>query len=230
MLPVAGRPVAGWVGPAVTHARGDATGSARWRAPLPQLALTGGQWRDAKRLRLPPECGRVRLAEASDGPRGWPVAVLLDERATSPVLCFAVAGTDRFSLLDAEDRDRMVAGWGRALTALSQRDSGVTHLQLLERASVAEVDTGEAEAWAASRGSSEMGLPGTVGAVTVRRDSVLAVRLDRVRDGRDAAGRARDIATHLLAAELVARPLGAVEARDLLGGYSRLGRRRRSDR
>ncbi len=46
-----------------------------------------------------------------------------------------------------------------------------------------------------------------VDAATVRRDSLLAVRLRAVRDAADAVARARDVAGQLLAAELVARPL-----------------------
>lgn len=172
-----------------------------------------------------------RLADSASGSAapvatrsrsGWPVAILIDQRASAAILLFSVAGTDRFGLLDPDGQDRLIAGWGHVLTALAQRDRGTSHVQLLERVTVIEPDTTDATMWAGNRqraASDLSALAAVVDQLAVRRDSLIAVRLGTLRDPQDAVRRARDIATGLLAAELVARPL---TGDDVTGLFSRM--------
>lgn len=221
MLPVAGRPLSSWLRPASGHARSGLAGSTRWTADAPHTTLSadGGCIRPA-RLRLPPECGRWQLLEVTDTAGGWPVALLREPRTSAATVVLDVAGPDRFSLLEADGQDRVLAGWGRALISLAQRDRGTARVQLVERITAAESDIDDARTWALARaGDTDDQLTSLVAAVdatTVRRDSMLAVQLGRLPDPRDAVGRAREIATQLLTAELVARPVGRDELASLL--------------
>jgi hypothetical protein len=220
LLPVAGRPLSSWVAPASGHARGGASGSTRWTAtPHVGVAVDGGCVA-ASRLRLPPECGRWELVEVTDAAGGWPVALLREARTASTTVVLGVAGPDRFGLLDGDGQERVLAGWGRTLIALAQRDRGTARVQLVERVTAVEPDVDEARTWAAGRGDGAgdelSSLAASVDAVTVRRDSLLAVQLGRLPDPRQAVSRAREIATQLLSAELVARPVDRDELASLL--------------
>lgn len=226
LVPVGGRPLSGWLTPAVGHLPAVATGAARWRAALPQASTTSaGGWSQDRRLRLPPECGQVRLRQLLDPATGLPLAVLTDRRPLAATVLFSVAGPDRFGLLDPDGQDRHLTGWGRALTALAQRDRDTGRVQLLERVTVTEPDTDAATEWTAHRGADAelSSLAQAVGQATVRRDSVLAVHLGSLRDPSAAIGRARDVAAQLLAAELVARPLTEAEIAGLFGRLLRPG-------
>jgi hypothetical protein len=220
MLPVAGRPLVNWTGSALGHGQAVATGTTGWTAPVPHAGLgeDGTGWQSGRRLRLPPECGRVRLFEVTEASGGWPIAVLRDGRSTAATLAFSVAGPDRFGLLASDDQDRLVAGWGRALATLAQQERGAVHVQLLQRVTAGESDLGACRRWLAERsnGSEASTLAATVEALTVRRDNLFVVRLPDLRDGRDTVTRARDIAGQLLAAELVARPCDAAELAGLI--------------
>jgi hypothetical protein len=216
LLPVAGRPLAGWVTPATVHGQGAVAGRSRWTAPVPHTPLTGTVGLPSgARLQLPPECGRVRLLDAPAEGSGWPVGMLRAPRSAAATLLFEVAGPDRFGLLDADGQDRLIGGWGRALAGFAQRDRGLSRVQLLERVTADESDLHAATTWATDRGErarSELAaLASLIDATTVRRDSLIAVEVAGVRDGSDVIARARDIAGQLLAAELVARPLAATE-------------------
>ena len=221
LLPVAGRPLSGWISPAVVHGQSTGTGTTRWTARIPHASLSGeAGWADGWRLRLPPECGRLTVFDVTEAGGGCPVALVRERRSAAGTLLFAVAGPDRFGLLDPDGQDRLVAGWGRVLVAFAQRDRGLGRVQLVERVSAVESDLAATRDWVAGRGeqaiASLAGLSSVVDAVTVRRDSLLAVRLPAVRDTADAVARARDVAGQLLAAELVARPLDAETVAGLL--------------
>jgi hypothetical protein len=221
LVPVAGRPLSGWVAPATRHGQATAVGSARWSAAVPHTPVDdGAETAGGARLRLPPEHGRWRLFEVCDPAAGaCPVAVLREPRSAAATLLFTVAGPDRFALLDADGQDRLIGGWGRTLTGFAQRDRGITRLQLLERVTVAESDLDDATAWVTHRGErarSELtALTDIVEASTVRRESLVAVQVSRAGEPQELLTRARDIAGQLLAAELVARPLAAAEITSL---------------
>lgn len=229
LVPVGGRPLLGWMAPAAGHGKASLAGTSRWTAPVPDAPVpygpvTGqaGCWpSEGRRLRLPPECGRLRLAEVVDPDGGWPVAVLREARSPAATLVLRVAGPDRFAVADPDGQDRAVAGWGRVLCWLAQQDRESGQVQLVERVSAADPDVAAFREWAAGRGepaaAALAGLVDVVETVTVRRDSLLAVRLAGLRDGRDPAARAREVAGQLLAADLVARPLAAAELAGFIG-------------
>ena len=220
LVPVAGRPLLGWATPATAHGWSVGAGANRWTAPMPHVPMTGKSGLNrARLLRLPPECGQWRLTDAASG--GDPlVGVLRERRSAAAVLLFAVAGPDRFGLLDPDGQDRLVAGWGRALAGFAQRDRGAGRLQLLERVAHSESERDDVPSWVRSRGDaadSALGLlHDVVAESTLRRDSLIAVRVAELRDPEEAFVRAREIAGQLLAAELVARPLSAAGIADVL--------------
>lgn len=221
MLPLAGRPLAGWVGPAARHVASAVLGEHRWTAGMPTAAISREVPR-GHRLRLPSECGRINLVEvANDG--GWPIALLREGRSPVATLVFAVAGVDRFGLLDPEGQDRLIAGWSRALIALAQRDRGTGRVQLLERITVDETDVADAAGWTRARAANHVddlsALNDTIDQLTVVRESFVAVRCANLREHKDVVTRAREIATQLLAADLVARPLNQ---RELAGVFTRM--------
>jgi hypothetical protein len=213
LLPLAGRPLAGWVGPGMRHAFSAMLGSDRWTPDVPTLAVGSSQM-PRERLRLPAECGRVHLLELA-GSGSWPIALIRDGRSAAAIIVFAVAGVDRFGLLDPEGQDRLIAGWSRTLIALAQRDRGAGRVQLLERVTVADSDIADAARWttdrAAGDGAEMSALTSAIDDLTVRRESYLVLRCTSLRDSADALTRAREIATQLLAADLVARPLNQAE-------------------
>ena len=211
VVPIGGRPLAGWAAPAAGQGAAIVSGATGWTAPLPDAPLAGAPagWVSGRRLRLPAECGRFRLFDAADPAGGWPVGVLREPRSAAATFVFSVAGPDRFGLLDSGDQDRLVAGWGRALTGLAHQERGL-RVQLLHWVTTVESDLDESRRWAAARGvepSQLSTLDAIVDAASVLRDSLLVVRLPSVRSGCDPLARARDVAGQLLAAELVARPL-----------------------
>ena len=220
LLPVAGRPLSSWVTPVTGHAQSSVAGSTRWTATPEVGVAVDGECLASSRLRLPPECGRWHLLEVTDAAAGWPVALLRDARTSVLTVVLAVAGPDRFSLLDVDGQERVLAGWGRTLIALAQRDRGTARVQLVERVTGVEADVDEARTWANARGAAEgeqlSRLAAAVDALTVRRDSLLAVQLGRLPDPRQAVSRAREIATQMLSAELVARPVDSGELASLL--------------
>ena len=220
LLPLAGRPLAGWAGPAVSHAASAGLGTNHWVAD-PTVAVASHRARD-ERMRLPAECGRVSVHETA-GTGGWPVGVVRDGRSAAATLIFAVAGVDRFGLLDPDGQDRLIAGWSRALIALAQRGRGTGRVQVLERVIVTESDITDATRWTNARATNRAGglaaLTAAIDELTVRRESFVAVRCANLREPNDAVSRAREIATQLLAADLVARPLGQ---RELVGLFARM--------
>ena len=217
LLPLAGRPLAGWVGPAMSHAFSDVLGANRWTPDIPTTVVEDSRARRL-RLRLPAECGHVGLQELAGG-GSWPVALIRDGRSSAATMVFAVAGVDRFGLLDPEGQDRLIAGWSRALIALAQRDRGTGRVQLLERVTVTDSEIADADRWTSARAANNVDemspLTRAIDDLTVRRESYLAVRCASVRDSAEGLTRAREVATQLLAADLVARPLNQLELADV---------------
>jgi hypothetical protein len=269
LLPVAGRPLQAWAVPTITHARTHLTGHSRWLPPPIRHLLTASSDSathpvssaespappvGALRLRLPAEYGRPALvarhldphAAADAGP-----ALLLDRAAGTVTIVFAVAGVDRFPLLDSIDQDRLLAGWGSALTLLS-RDPAIRRAQLLDRqapppgsssapelASLSASLVGdETSAGTADRDADYQALRAQVQALTLHRDSLLAVqwRADAFGPGIVAAGdgrrgrehtglltaareRVQHLTTQLLCGQLLARPLDAAELTATLTGF-----------
>jgi hypothetical protein len=158
-------------------------------------------------LRLPAEYGRLRVVSCVDDPS---IGVVTDSSARTVTVVFDVCGVDRFPLLDAAERDTLIAGWGDALAVLADTDDALVRLQLIERVhpnpasdvpAVSRVDTGE---WRAE-----------IAAFATCHDSRLALQwvFPRLHDAALAtvAGRCQLAGRSLLSARLVARPLSATE-------------------
>jgi hypothetical protein len=175
------------------------TGSHRIPARLSAQPMTPPA--TVTRLRLPTVCGRLTLAAVDAagvelgilcerGRQGWDIVCLLD-----------VVGDSRFSLLDAGEQHRRLAGWGDVLTALAGEYADRCRVQWLETAARDPLAPNSDEPLAA-----------LVDAESLCHRTVLAVRVqtgqrDRQLAIREAEPLQRLLASRLLAAELVAQPL-----------------------
>jgi hypothetical protein len=117
------------VGPATRIAVGRRTGRARWHRP-PLLGTTGGgPVPDA----LPPSLAGLELIDAHPqtdemtGTRAAGMAAVRDRRRHTLTAAVQVTGRG-FSLAAGEDQDRMLAGWGAALSPLARDRSPVTRV------------------------------------------------------------------------------------------------------
>jgi hypothetical protein len=224
----AGRPAIGWAGPALAHLVATLTGATRWWPHLPRSeAPSAPPPGKSARLRAPAEYGRLALAGVQAA--GSDIGLLDDAAGRNVTVVFAVAGPDRFALADPAEQDRLIAAWGRALTALSA-DSSLRRLQWCERAT--RPGGGQSAAWmarqpdAASRPgyADYQAMVASVGADAVTHQVHLAVQLARPPRAGQAelaglASRAQGMCAPLAAAELVARPLAADELGWLLRSY-----------
>jgi hypothetical protein len=120
LIPLSGRPAVGWLPAAGRHLTGRTTGAAATPAVLP--ADPPADW-----VHLPTRSDRVRLT--SNGAVGF----LTDRRAGSSVVVLAVAGSDRFALLDPAAQAQLLTGWGDALASLAA-DPRVHRIQWVQTA------------------------------------------------------------------------------------------------
>jgi hypothetical protein len=153
------------------------------------------------RLRLPASCGRLVLSSvdvsgveigvlSERGRQGWEVTCLL-----------RVAGDAGFSLLDAEEQSRRLAGWGQVLSALAGEYADRSRLQWVETAAPEPEPFEPMSELAAS-----------ISAQSLCHRTVLATRVRTGQRDRDLAVRQAEplyqlVASRLLAAELIAEPL-----------------------
>jgi hypothetical protein len=147
LVPIADRPLLQWLAPATQHlarvagrdwsapSTDDPTEPAS--SPSPEGPLTtqkaGPAAPDRVRLVLPPECGRVHAVPLHDetSPHRAPVGTLVHSRTHTVLL--EVQGAAGFGLLDADDQDTHLAGWGGCLDALAA-DAHVLRVQWLTHA------------------------------------------------------------------------------------------------
>lgn len=190
------------------------------------------------RLLVPAPCGRAWWTEIRDELTGAHVGLLHDTKPTNRTtdrtrapaapavtVSFAVTGVDRFGLLDPDGQDRLALSWGRVLAAFAAPERRITHLQLTERVAVGETDLSTIRAWAHDRRpapsvddvASTDALCERIAASTVRRDTLLTLRLARPVDEADLLSRLREVAMDLLTADLLARPLSADELHASIG-------------
>ena len=230
LLPMAGRTLLGWIGPAVRHGLTVSTGR---RGSTPATGRSPGAWR----LPLPPECGPVTLAAAPDGSGqsgdpGSAWAVLQHgRRARGPhhgtrTLVLEVCHLDGVALPDPAGLDLRLAGWGGCLDALAA-DPRVHSLQWLTHSrpdtrdhqhrpeSSSSVEPG-AESAMDLRGDYDV-MVQSVAAQALTHQHLLTVTLAGAgRDETAVVDVARDVASLLLTADLLARPLTAGEIGPLL--------------
>jgi hypothetical protein len=234
LLPTGGRPVIGWIQPLASHCCAALTGRTGWCAAAPTTVLTALPTPEAQqtstyrhtRLRLPGEYGRnLLLLEPTNTDEEHSLCFVLEPAAGTLTVLFEVAGVDRYPLLEPAEQDRLLAGWGDAMTWLG-RDRDLLRLQLLDRTRPAAVPHVSEQ----TRPNGK--LTGLLAELCIGRDSLLAVqfRADAFRPvgkarrdngvaGLDVAAvtaRARQLARALLAAQLVARPAAAERAQQLI--------------
>jgi hypothetical protein len=207
----AGRPLLDWVSPVLTHRTSIATGERSWCAPFPALRT-----RAARRLRLPAEYGRLRVGDCADDPS---IGVLTDTTTRTVTVVFDVAGVDRFPLLEAEEKDALLGGWGTALAVLADTDEALARLQLIERASYPAVSDPSAPT-AVMAGHGELDpemavLYRCIDSLATTRSCRLAVQWSFTRLDAKAlatiAARCHAVSRSLLAARLLTRPLSTAE-------------------
>jgi hypothetical protein len=208
LVPVGGRGGVDWLPPAIRHTRDRGTGATRWSPSL--RGTVGGDT-----LRLPGSYGRLRLVDV-DG-----VGVVDDPAARASVVVFAVAGADRFALLDPPGQAQLLAGWGDALAALAA-DADIRRIQWTERAGPEDRDvagwvTARTLDPAASTVADYTAMVDQVAGVSVRHQVHLAIGYTR----RDAASmhpaaHVPEVLRTLLGAGLAARALSLPECADLL--------------
>jgi hypothetical protein len=209
---VAGRPLLDWASPLIGHHSGTATGAGRWRMPFPDVHF--GAEPQIVRLKLPGEFGRLKLIECADDPS---VGLLIDSAARTVTAVFEVAGVDRFPLLEPEDRDALIAGWGQTLAVLADTDDGLTRLQVLERATHG-TGARQSSGQAIRRDSNveeDQSFHREIDALATSHTSELAVQwsFGRIDDTTLAtlASRCRGVSRSLLSARLLTRPLSTSE-------------------
>lgn len=178
-----------------------ATGTTRQPAALAAYAPHESGRPALVRLRLPASCGRLVLSAvdvsgvelgvlSERGRQGWEVTCLL-----------RVAGDAGFSLLDPAEQSRRLAGWGQVLSALTGEYADRCKLQWVETAAPEPHAVEPMSEFAAS-----------VNAQSLCHRTVLAAKVRTGERDRDRAVRQAEplyqlLASHLLAAELIAEPL-----------------------
>ena len=163
-------------------------------------------------LRLPSACGRLSLASVDVD--GLELGVLSERgRQGWEILCLLrVVGDAGFSLLDATEQSRRLAGWGEVLTAVAGEYADRCRLQWIETAGVEPLLTTE---------GTDRGLAAAIGAQSLCHRTVLAARVRTGQRDLDAAIRRAEplyrlLASRLLAGELVAEPLSQRAVRQQL--------------
>jgi hypothetical protein len=212
-----GRSVVEWAGPLLGHSTRTASGTRRWVARIPTVDTTIG--RTSTKLRLPAEYGRLHLEDCPDDP-GIGMLVERSRRRVTAVL--EVCGVDRFPLLESEERDVLIAGWGECLSVLTDTDDALVRVQLIDR-----TRRGAPLPIAVDLASSaELALlTEAVADLAVLHESRLAVQWSFPRLDPETiatiASRCHAVSHALLGARLVSRPLSRAEiAADLTSSLS----------
>ena len=206
-LPAAGRSTVEWLPVLARAGVAAVTGRHRRAAPtlLPEARLT-------RPLRLPADLGGQRLLDVAGA------AVLDDPAARRRVGVLAVAGSDRFALLDPDGQARLLDAWGTAL-AMVAADDRIRRVQWLERAAPEDRD---AAAWMRERAADHVAteeyerLVDSVAAHATRHQLWLAVAFARDLDTAAVPTALADVAAALAGAELAARPLPVAELTELV--------------
>jgi hypothetical protein len=132
MVPVQGLTLESWAPIVLAFAVQRATGENEYRsdAPLQGSAGPGGK---APKVTLPKPIQDIEFLEAEVEP-GKPalMGVVKDRLRNTYLAVLAVRGR-AFYLLEEEEQERMLAGWGDVISSLAHSGSAVTRLQWVER-------------------------------------------------------------------------------------------------
>jgi len=208
-LTVAGRTTEEWT-PVVVRWLVRPRRAHRSSAPTDGLRMTLGDPGVEPPSSLPPELGPLQLLAAPL--RGEEVGIVKDPAAHTYTAVLAVR-VQSFGLLDADDQERRLAGWGSVLAGLSREHSPIRRLQWVERTVPADGDEvarylqterDTTVPLASSSVASYIELVESAGAVTQDHELFLALQLDARRAGRQARrlGRGDDGLCALLVREL----------------------------
>jgi hypothetical protein len=225
-LRLAGRTVLQWTPRAGSHLRAHACGAARWTLPLPKLTAPGSA--APVTLSLLPESGPVRLTTAAS-PKGQEELAVLSNQGGTRTVVLDIVGTGRFGLLDPHEQDGHIAGWGNNLAALLAAPgllaaTWLTHTRphpapcARSRAALTHNGTGSSDELAVDY----LRLEQNATAQAVRHQHLLALTFTKtakrppVSDDGDLLEQARQVATRLLADDLLARPLSPADVAALL--------------
>ncbi|HET6793488.1 MAG TPA: SCO6880 family protein, partial [Acidimicrobiales bacterium] len=227
-LPLGGRPVHQWSGPALRHGWAVAAGARHWRAGIRDLrALEDAPGRVG--VALPSELGRLQLWR--DDTAGVE-QVLAVERAAGGVgvtAVFAVGGVDRFALLDPTEQARLVSLWGDVLASMGPAQE-LRRLCWVERGepegTVPGIDW-MAERWAdAPPGDRDhyLALGQQIASAGVTHTVHLGAQVEvRTGDVEEAINRAapawRLLASRLAGSGLIATPLGVASLGSLIRSH-----------
>jgi hypothetical protein len=212
-VPVADRTVVEWTPLALRRLVNRATGQTRWVTGA--LPCAPAKEAVAVPVRLPASGVRLRLLEV-DG-----IGVVDDPRARQRTVVLAVAGSDRFPMIEPLEQHRLLAAWGNALTGLAA-DTRVRRVQWIERAAPEDRDPA---AWLDARVPANAEptavadyrqLAASIASAAFRHDVWLAVAFDRDPDVDALPAAATQVTAGLLAAQLSARPLSLAETAELL--------------
>ena len=222
-LRVAGRTVLQWTPRAGAHLRAHAGGAARWTLPLPQLTAPGSA---PVALSLLPESGPVRLCTAASRAGGAEELAVLSNQGGRRTVVLDIVGTGRFGLLDPHEQDGHIAGWGNNLAALLATP-GLLAATWLTHTRPHSTSCTTALARDRTDSNDELAadylrLKQNVIAEASRHRHLLALTFTRTARRNPAGGDgdllelARQVATRLLADDLLARPLSPGDVPPLL--------------
>lgn len=183
--PIAGRTAEQWAPVAFFWGARKAQGGTRFRSAAPTLGATGAPGGQPEPpTDLPRE---VRDLDILAAPlHGEEVGIIRDRRANTYTAVLAVR-VRSFGLLDREEQERRLSGWGHVLAGLSREQSPIRRLQWVERTVPADGDQiarylqeerDTTVPLATSSVASYIELVEAAGAVTQDHELFLALQLD----------------------------------------------------
>jgi len=182
-VPVADRPIAGWLPIAAVHLTRRVLGWASFRGG--PAAVTGRAGRTvadgAEALGLPGELSELAIVSV-DTPAG-PVGVIKDRRRGLYTLVLATEGS-AFQLLTPDEQDARLASWGETLAGLANSTAGIIRVHLTDT-TVPDCGDSLARRWLAEGGHGTDGTATSYGElletarpVTQKHESHVALVLD----------------------------------------------------
>lgn len=126
-VPVADRPIAGWIPVAAAHLTRRVLGWSRFRGgPAARRGTAGDGTED---LHLPGELSD--LAVLSVDTPGGPIGVIKDRRRDLYTIVLATEGS-AFQLLTPDEQDARLASWGETLAGLANSTAGIVRIHLTD--------------------------------------------------------------------------------------------------
>lgn len=128
-VPVADRPIAGWLPVAAAHLTRRALGWSRYRGGPAAGRRRGTAGDGTAELHLPGELSDLAIISL-DTP-GGPVGVIKDRRRDLYTVLLATEGS-AFQLLTPDEQDTRLASWGETLAGLANSTAGIVRIHLTD--------------------------------------------------------------------------------------------------